>query len=203
MSATKTGRTIGSLIKLQRVCRYQPHARPKTGNVRQCLVVVRRNLCRTEDTVPGRGMPVRHKRHRITKGKRAPGCGINAKITLEPAHHKLIDSVLIQKLFQVSFMERIRGALSNSQIPRINPKSISELPTGRAVNKLPVVGLVLNENDKHPCGPGLRSRDINCVDHARSLEHCKLASTQCLLNVDDEKRGTQSRSPTECLTIVA
>lgn len=137
--------------------------------------MVRRDLRRAEPSVACRRMPIKHKHHRIAKGKRTPRRRINTEVALEPADYELVDSVMVKQALQLSVVKRIETALPDSQIAHANNQAISKSPSGRAVNKRPVISLVLNEYNKCPRSSGLRSHKINSFNHARCFEHFQLA----------------------------
>ena len=82
-------------------------------------------------------MAIRHKHNRIAKRKRAPGGGVDTKITLKSADHEPVNIVLLQQFFQFRAMNRIRGALPNANIARLNAQSIGKLPTKGAITNEP------------------------------------------------------------------
>ena len=158
-------------FNLQLACWHKRDPRTETGDVGKRLVVVSRNLCRAEDAVVRRRMAIHHKHKRIAKRKRAPGCSVNTKITLKSADHDLFDTVLIQQVLQLSAMERIGGALPNSNIARLNAQSIGKLPTRGTVDKRALICLVLNEYDKYPRSPRLSRCKVYAFNDARGFKH--------------------------------
>ena len=145
--------------------------RTETSDVGKRLVVVSRYLCRAENAVVRRRMAIRHKHNRIAKRKRAPGGGVDTKITLKPADHELFDTVLIQQVLQLSAMERIGGALPNSNIARLNAQSIGKLPTRGTVDKRALICLVLNKYDKYPRSPRLSRCKFYAFNNASGFKH--------------------------------
>ena len=72
--------------------RHCSNSRTIAAEICQRDVVMRRDLCRREDAVVQRGVPVRHQEDRILECQGAAYRRIDAELTLQPAYDKPFDS---------------------------------------------------------------------------------------------------------------